>query len=74
MSIRAALAGIVLLAPTAGLRAQDLEAPVRLEAEGGPIDTDVGHAAPYMYDIDRDGVRDLLVGQFGQGRLRIYRN
>ena len=52
-----------------------LAPPVRVEAEGGPIDvTDVGHAAPFLGDIDGDGKRDLLVGQFGGGKLRIYRN
>jgi len=54
--------------------AQDLEMPVQLQAAGKPIDTDVGHAAPYVVDFDRDGKRDLLVGQFGDGKLRIYRN
>ena len=52
----------------------ELAAPVRLEAEGQPIDTEVGHAAPFVADIDGDGVRDLLVGQFGGGALWIYRN
>lgn len=50
------------------LFAQDLEKPVRIEG----IDADIGHAAPYLYDIDRDGKRDLLVGQFGEGKMRIY--
>ena len=54
--------------------AQGLEAPFRVEAEGKPIDVEIGHAAPYVYDFDRDGVRDLLVGQFGQGRCRVYKN
>ena len=35
---------------------------------------DIGHAAPFVGDIDKDGKPDLLVGQFGQGRLRIYKN
>jgi len=52
----------------------DLKAPVRLQANGQDITVDVGHAAPYLHDWDRDGVRDLLVGQFGEGKLRIYRN
>ena len=54
--------------------AQGLADPVRLEADGVPIDTDVGHAAPYLYDMNGDGKRDLLVGQFGDGKLRIYTN
>ena len=53
---------------------RDLEQPVRLEAAGKPIDTNIGHAAPFVCDFDGDKVRDLLVGQFGQGILWIYRN
>lgn len=52
----------------------ELEQPVRLEAAGKPIDTDIGHAAPFVCDFDGDGIRDLLVGQFGSGVLWIYRN
>jgi len=63
-----------LLLLAAAASAQEFDAPVRLKAAGAVIDTDVGHAAPYVYDFDRDGVRDLLVGQFGEGKLRIYRN
>jgi hypothetical protein len=48
--------------------------PVRVEAVGKPIDTEVGHAAPFVGDIDGDGVEDLLVGQFGSGILWVYRN
>jgi opacity protein-like surface antigen len=51
-----------------------LAPPVQVQAEGGPIDVEVGHAAPYLADFDGDGTRDLLVGQFGGGKLRIYKN
>jgi hypothetical protein len=48
--------------------------PVRIEAGGAPIDTEIGHAAPFVGDFDEDGVNDLLVGQFGGGVLWICRN
>ena len=51
-----------------------LGSPFRVEAGGKPIDVDVGHAAPLVVDFDGDGIQDLLVGQFGSGKLRIYRN
>jgi len=53
----------------------ELPEPVRLEAAGKPIDvTEIGHAAPFVYDFDGDGLKDLLVGQFKDGLLWIYRN
>jgi hypothetical protein len=52
----------------------ELRPPVRLEVAGKPLDTAIGHAAPFVGDFDGDGIHDLLVGQFGQGQLWIYRN
>lgn len=67
-----AVAGLAASASAAV--SDELEPPVRIEAAGKPIDTDAGHAAPFVCDFDGDGVRDLLVGQFGDGLLWIYRN
>ena len=63
-----------LLPPAADGPATEFLPPVRLEAAGKPIDTAVGHAAPFVADFDGDGVKDLLVGQFGDGILLVYRN
>ena len=68
-------AGILgVAAMSANALAGDLEPPVRIEAAGKPIDTEVGHSAPNVADWDGDGVNDLLVGQFGGGVLWIFRN
>ena len=74
MSLRPILLAASLAIPMVAASAGELQPPVRLEAAGKPIDTDVGHAAPFVGDFDGDGVNDLLVGQFGDGLLWIYRN
>jgi len=38
------------------------------------LDVADGNSAPFLYDLDGDGLRDLLVGQFGEGRVRVYAN
>jgi len=64
-----------LMAMTSISLSAELAEPVRLEAAGKPIDTtEIGHAAPFVCDFDGDGLKDLLVGQFGEGILWIYRN
>ena len=55
--------------PSASKTTYQFAPPVRLEAAGKPIDTDVGHAAPLVVDFDGDGKNDLLVGQFGEGKI-----
>jgi len=55
--------------------AAEFAAPVRLEADGKPVRVESpGYAAPCWADIDGDGKKDLLVGQFSQGKIRIFKN
>ncbi len=46
----------------------ELKAPVRLEADGKPIDigllSNIAHAGPWVADVDGDNDQDLLVGDF----------
>src|SRR5688500_13840099 len=77
-AIAAALPALLAAGPaqqaTAGKLADDLAEPVQITAGDKPIDVTVGHAAPFLHDMNDDGKRDLLVGQFGDGALRIYTN
>jgi len=71
MIVLVVLGGAIL---AEGAMSDELAAPVRLEAAGQVIDTETGHAAPFVCYFDGDRVQDLLVGQFGGGQLWIYRN
>ncbi len=54
--------------------AQLFETPFRVKAGAAYIDVDSAHAAPLYEDIDGDGLNELVVGQFKEGRIRLYRN
>lgn len=47
---------------------------VRIEAAGEPIDVEVGHLVPRVCDWNNDGKKDLVVGQFARGEIRLYLN
>ena len=47
--------------------------PVRITAGGSPIRTEgPGYAAPAFHDVNGDGHKDLVVGQFNGGKLMVY--
>jgi hypothetical protein len=46
----------------------------KIEANGQPITVDAGHANPSVVDWDGDGLKDLLLGQYGSGKIRFYKN
>jgi hypothetical protein len=55
--------------------AAEFQSPFRLTADGQPVRVESpGYAAPCWADIDRDGKKDLLVGQFNEGKIRVYKN
>lgn len=73
--MRPLLSAIVLLLVTHAARAAEFANPVRLEADGTAIRVEApGYAAPCWADIDGDGKKDLLVGQFHGGKIRVFKN
>jgi hypothetical protein len=56
-------------------RAVEFANPVRMQSEGHPVRVESpGYACPCWADIDRDGKKDLLVGQFSGGKIRVFKN
>ncbi len=55
--------------------AAEFEPPVRLKADGVSVRVESpGYAAPCWADVDGDGKKDLLVGQFSGGKIQVYKN
>ena len=72
---RRLLAALGLFYGSALCGAADFERPVRLKADGVAVRVESpGYAAPCWADVDGDGKKDLLVGQFNQGKIRFFKN
>ena len=71
---RQLLAALGLLGCAAVCSAIEFAPPVRLKADGVPIRVEVpGYACPCLADLDGKGKMDLLVGQFNQGKIQLFK-
>jgi hypothetical protein len=69
------LCAFLLGATPAASGSGGFQPPVRLKAEGVPVRVEQpGWACPCWADLDGDGKKDLLVGQFRGGKIRVYKN
>jgi hypothetical protein len=70
---RVLLSAVVIVGGAAIGRAADFEAPVRLKGGDAAVRVESpGYAAPCLADIDADGKKELLVGQFRQGKIQVF--
>src|SRR5215468_5266642 len=67
--------GLLFAMSAAGIAiAGDFQKPIRLKAGDDFIRVESpGYACPCLVDIDHDGKLDLLVGQFNQGKIKVYK-
>ena len=73
--MRRLILGVLVMAGVTVAGAAEFAAPVRLSAGGQAVRVESpGYAAPCWADLDGDGKKDLLVGQFNDGKIRVYRN
>jgi hypothetical protein len=64
---------VPLVALTA--KAAEFADPVRMLGGSEPVRVErPGYACPCWADIDGDGKKDLLVGQFASGKIRVFKN
>jgi hypothetical protein len=57
-----------------GLPGVQFSAPERLKAGDEYVRVESpGWACPCWHDVDRDGRKDLVVGQFSRGKMKVYK-
>jgi hypothetical protein len=70
---RLLLSALLLGSPAVGSE-PEFEPPVRLKAGAVPIRVEApGYAAPCLADVDGDGKLDLLVGQYKDGKIQVFK-
>jgi hypothetical protein len=51
-----------------------LDKPVKIMAGDSALRVAKALPAPFVYDFNKDGKKDLIVGQFSEGKVRVYLN
>lgn len=68
------LAALALACVAASDAGSEFAPPVLLKANGAAIRVEApGWAYPCLFDVDGDGKKDLIVGQFQGGKMRVFK-
>ena len=72
---RLLLSALLLAGGAACGRAQEFQPPIRLKAGDAAIRVESpGYAAPCWADLGGTGKKELLVGQFNQGKIQVFKH
>ena len=71
--MKTSVLSLSLLCPSFA-EAYEFQAPAQLKGGDQPIKTQSpGYAAPCLHDLDGDGKKELLVGQFANGYIHAFK-
>ncbi len=62
-----------MVAASANIYAQEVEKPFSIKVNGKDIHSKPNYTGPTLFDFDKDGLQDLIVGTFS-GNFRFYKN
>ena len=65
--------GVAFCSPVLDLQAFEFHKPQLIMAGGSAVQAEWGYATPCLADLDGDGSKELLVGQFLDGKIQVFK-
>ncbi len=72
--MKVTLLTIFVVAAISSAALPEFDSPFFIQADGADLVVDGSIPDPFVFDWNGDGLKDLIVGQFSNGKIRFYPN